>query len=217
MTKSTYIQARKKYTRPQAMLWADNPGTVVDGLYVPLGNEVTSDGYFSEAGSFMVLTDDNRDKISFTQKRIEQRARMINGRMRSYHIADKLSIATSWTNVPSRGFSKNPEFTGSDLIPAKTGTSSNIPVTSYTTDNASGGGDILDWYENHQGSFWVYLAYDKYANFVTDPLNSDAAYGKLGQYNEIVEVFFSDFSHSVVKRGGSNFDFWDISLTLEEV
>jgi hypothetical protein len=40
---------------------------------------------------------------------------------------------------------------------------------------------------------------------------------KLGQYNQVVEVFFSDFNYSVVKRGGSNYDFWDVSVTLEEV
>ena len=58
----------------------------------------------------------------------------------------------------------------------------------------------------------MYLAYDKYTNFGTN----DAAYAHLGQYNQIVQVYFSDFNYSVTKRGGSNFDLWNVSVTLEE-
>jgi hypothetical protein len=81
----------------------------------------------------------------------------------------------------------------------------------YTADNGAGGVDLLNWYENHQGSFWVFLAYDKLTNFDTD------RYNKLGRYNEIVEVFFDDFHYDVVNRGRSTHDFWNISLSLEEV
>jgi hypothetical protein len=59
----------------------------------------------------------------------------------------------------------------------------------------------------------MYLAYDKYSNFGKD----NAAYGHLAQYNQIVQVYFANFNYSVVKRGGNNFDFWNISVTLEEV
>ena len=38
----------------------------------------------------------------------------------------------------------------------------------------------------------------------------------VNKYNEVIEVFFSDFSYSVVKRSGLNFDFWNVSLSLEE-
>jgi hypothetical protein len=82
----------------------------------------------------------------------------------------------------------------------------------YTSDGGAGGVEILDWYQNYTGSFWVYLAYDKYSNFD----KTDAGYQNLQKYNQVVEVFFSDFSYSVVKRGGSNYDFWNISFTLEE-
>jgi hypothetical protein len=71
----------------------------------------------------------------------------------------------------------------------------------------------LDWYENYTGSFWVYLAYDKYDNFG----KTTADYGNLLKYNEVVEVFFSDFSYTIEKRGAQNFDFWNVSLALEEV
>jgi hypothetical protein len=33
----------------------------------------------------------------------------------------------------------------------------------------------------------------------------------------VLEVFVSDFSYNVVKRGGTNHDLWDISISLEEV
>jgi hypothetical protein len=63
----------------------------------------------------------------------------------------------------------------------------------------------------------MYLAYDRYDNFSPTEENANAQYGHLAQYNQIVQVYFADFNYSVVKRGGSNFDFWNISVTLEEV
>jgi hypothetical protein len=201
------MTGRKKYSRPQAMLWADNPGTLVDGLYIPNGYEIGSNtGSETDTtlfDQFLILSDDNRAPISFTQNRIEKRERMINGRMRSYHIADKLHLSTNWTLLPSRSASSNPDF---NLSTGKTTSSA------YTSDNGAGGVELLDWYENHQGPFWVYLAYDKYSTFGKE----DSDYQKLGQYNQIVEMFFADFSYSVEKRGGSNYDLWNISVTLEE-
>ena len=211
MTTANYMIGRKKYQRPQAMLWADNPGTLSGGLYIPLGNEIGSDT--SADNDFIVLSDHNRDPISFTPTRIESRQRMINGRMRSYHIADKLEISTAWSLLPSRSYALKPDFE-TDTGSSTEGKSDLIRTTSeYTVDGGAGGAELLDWYENHQGSFWVYLAYDKYPNFGKD----DAAYGHLGQYNQIVEMFISDFSYSVERRGGTNHDLWNVSVTLEEV
>lgn len=236
MASNAYMQGRKKYQRPQAMLWADNPGTIVDGFHIPLGNEVGSDGTLDQAGEFLILSDNNREAIEFTKERIEVRKRMVNGRMRSYHVADKLQISTSWAMLPSRSFSETPSFYSDDTSienldgkpRARTQDqyqlvdTDNDPYTpsesvlfrnqQYTTDGGAGGVNLLDWYENHTGSFWVYLAYDKFNNFTDENSMS-----KLGRYNQVVEVFFSDFNYSVVKRGGSNYDFWDVSVTLEEV
>lgn len=194
------------------MLWADNPGTITEtGLYVPQGLEIGSDPA-SETDpnvldQFLILSDDNRQTIQMTPTRIEKRERMINGRMRSHHIADKLTMSTSWNLLPSRSYSSSPNFNQS------TGKSDkyNNRSAEFTTDGGAGGAEMLDWYNNHPGSFWVYLAYDNYKNFSSDE------YARLGQYNEVVEVFFSDFSYDIVKRGGSNFDFWNISVALEEV
>ena len=63
----------------------------------------------------------------------------------------------------------------------------------------------------------MYMAYDKYTNFPTDGEVVNASYGHLAQYNQIMQVYISDFNYSVVKRGGANHDLWNISVTLEEV
>jgi hypothetical protein len=210
MATSGYITGRKRYQRPQAVLWADNPGTLSNGLYVPTGYEVgavvpegTDSGLIDQ---FIILSDHNRSEISFNTDRIEKRQRTINGRMRSYHIADKLNISFSWNDLPSRSHSLVSNFNSSGVSPLKNSTSE------YTADGGAGGVQLLDWYENHKGPFWMYLSYDKYSNFG----NNDAAFGHLSSYNQIVQVYFSDFSYTVTKRGGSNFDLWNVSVTLEE-
>ena len=210
MATAGYMTGRKRYQRPQAVLWSDNAGTLSSGLYVPTGYEVGAvvpDGTASNLiDQFVVLSDHNRSEISFNTERIEKRQRTINGRMRSYHIADKLSISFSWNNLPSRSHSEVADFNSSGVSPLKNSTSE------YTTDGGAGGVQLLDWYENHKGPFWMYLAYDKYTNFGTN----DAAYSHLGKYNQIMQVYFSDFNYTVTKRGGSNFDLWNVSVTLEE-
>lgn len=226
MATNAYMTGRRKYQRPQAMLWSDNPGTLVAAptdaepnrkVYVPLGYEVGantgSEANTSLFNEFIILTDDNRSKIDFKPTRIETRKRMINGRMRSYHIADKLQITTSWDMIPSRSFAMNPDFssTGKSEMTGQYGLT-NAVDSQYTTDGGAGGAELLDWYNNHKGSFWLFLAYDNYPNFG----KTDSAYGHLGQYTEVIEVFFSDFSYNVIKRGSNNYDFWNVSVTLEE-
>ena len=228
MASYNYMSNRWKYERPQGLLFADNPGTLVyvdpedensGSLYVPIGFEINSNQTgqtdTSLIDQFIILSDDNRQPVEFSVDRIENRQRTVNGRMRSYHIADKLSISTSWNLLPSRSFRLNPNFnttTGATEYSGEFG-KPNAVDGQYTSDGGAGGVELLKWYENHQGSFWVYLSYDKYSNFGSN----DAAYGNLKKYNQVVEVFFADFQYSVVKRGGSNYDFWNISFTLEEV
>jgi len=213
MSTSSYMIGRKKYGRPQAMLWSENSGTLTNGVYVPNGLEVGqnpgSETDTSVYNQFLTLSDDNRSQIDFNFTRIETRERMINGRMRSYHIADKLTLTTSWSMLPSRSYFNVPDFNPTTGKSPHAG-SNNLE---YTTDGGAGGVELLDWYENHKGPFWVYLAYDKYSNFGKD---SDA-YGHLAQYNQLIQMYFSDFSYNVVKRGNNNFDFWNISVVLEEV
>jgi hypothetical protein len=213
MTTEAYMLGRKKYQRPQAMMWSENSGTLVDGLYVPNGLEVNAD-FGDETDEslfdqFLILSDDNRSPLEFKPERIENRKRMANGRMRSYHIADKMTLSTSWDMLPSRSYGLRPNYNLEDgKSPYR-----NDKNIEYTTDGGAGGVDILKWYENHKGSFWVYLAYDKFSVFG----ENDSAYAHLTQYNQLIEMFISDFSYSVIKRGGSTYDFWNISVTLEEV
>jgi hypothetical protein len=85
-------------------------------------------------------------------------------------------------------------------------------VDEYTVDGGAGGAELLDWYEKHYGTFYVFLAYDKFTEFGRDA----AAYAYLAQYQEVLEMYITDFTYSVQKRGGTNFDMWDITITLEE-
>lgn len=193
MANSLYMAGRSVYSRPQAVVWSDAYETS-NAKYVPSGTEFED---------FIILSDHNRSEISIQKQRIENRRRMINGTMRSYHIADKRAFSWSWEMFPSRAFSDSPTFSAS-------GTLINS-VDDYTVDLAAGGVDILGWYENHQGPFYMLLAYDKYNDFSVD------TYSHLNEYNEVVQVYFSGFDTEVVKRGGTNHDLWNISVDLEEV
>jgi hypothetical protein len=194
MATREYIENRWKYTRPQAIAFANNFGVLDDGLLVPEGTEFED---------FIILSDDNRAEISITPTRIENKRRMINGTMRSYHIADKNEYSVDWENLPSRSFNEDPNFGDTGIKAAG--------LTQYTSDGGAGGVEILKWYENHPGPFYMFLAYDRYDKFTTDKYNN------LSKYNDVVEVYFSSFNYNVVKRNGSTFDFWNISLSLEEV
>jgi hypothetical protein len=220
MTTNQYMVARRPWGRPQGMLWSDTPGTLVfidptdpglGSVYVPSGVE----SYANFAGltaaqtsdQFLILSDHNRAEINVSPQRIEQRQRMVNGTMRSHHIADKLTITTSWDMLPSRQASVRANWN------VTTGISSVSNSDAYTADFGAGGAEILKWYEDHTGPFWVFLSYDKYINFGTD----NAAHDHLTEYSQVVQMYISNFDYSVVKRGQSNFDMWNINVTLEEV
>lgn len=48
------------------------------------------------------LTDHNRSPIDISQELIETQARMANGRMKKYVVAQKNNISVSWSYVPSK-------------------------------------------------------------------------------------------------------------------
>jgi hypothetical protein len=299
MASQEYLDSRKTIARqrPQGLIFTESYTYDSTNLYLPVGDEINSDG---QNQSFLIVSDDNRSPIDISKSRIEKRERMINGRMRSYHIADKIEISTSWSLLPSRSFSNDPNFSSGILYNVTSVQSTDdgtkiefasanhdLPLGSsveffdlsgideyqkitdvtqntfkisgtsvpllgdnprvriklgyprgivsgisqnplpameikpygsqffkdqqYTTDGGAGGNDLLTWYENHPGSFYVLLAYDKYEDL------TENKYSKMNRYNQAVEVYFGDFSYSVEKRGQSNHDFWTISLSLEEV
>jgi hypothetical protein len=226
MATNNYMLGRKQYARPQGLLFANNPGYIdqATGKRLPEGNELED---------FIILSDDNRGPIAIKSERIERKERMINGRMRSYHIADKVGISTKWDNFPSRSFNVIPNFqtlenSGSNIPPGKVTnliTSVDIegterPVKSYgspflkdqqyTSDGGAGGADLLEWYRLNQSSFWVYIAYDNHYNL-------EKNMNRLKEYSEVIEVFFDSFDHSIERRGAESHDLWNISLSLEEV
>lgn len=200
MATATYIGNRKKWTRPQAAIWCDDY-SFSGATYIPDGNEYTD---------FLILSDHNRSEINISAERIENRKRMINGTMRSYHVSDKVKYSMNWDMLPSRGYSEEPSFTsigGLEREIETPGTVLGIQTTPllYTADGGAGGSELLDWYENHKGPFYMLLSYDK------------DRYGPLTGYTEVKHVYFASFSHDVVKRGLTTHDFWNISISLEEV
>lgn len=231
MASSSYMSGRQKYARPQAMLWSENSGTLSDGKYVPTGYEINSNKTgITSTDDFLILSDHNRGEISVNTERIEQRKRMANGTMRSYHIADKLKMSVSWQMLPSRSHTLYPNFNQSTGVSIFNNPSSgeSINATEYTADGGAGGVEMLDWYENHKGPFWVFLAYDKYNNFGND----NAARAHLAQYNQIIQMYITSFDYSIVKRGqpfvtgydanglpirSGGHDMWNVSVSLEEV
>ena len=211
MATTAYLIGRRRYTRPQAIIWSENAGTLSSsGIYIPIGQEIGASSSLTTtaqpANQFLILSDHNRSSLQFRPQRIEQRQRMINGKMRSHHVADKLTLSLSWDNLPSRAYRKVPEFNAS-------GASDLVGQDEYTVDGGAGGVELLDWYQTHKGPFWMFLSYDKYKNFGTD----DDAYLHLSSYSEIMQVYIVDFSYDVVKRGRATHDLWNISVNLEEV
>ena len=196
MVSGAYLNARKKWIRPQAVIFSNNPGGVDEfgDMYI--------DGI--EREDFIILSDHNRSEISFKTNRLENRKRMVNGHMRSYHIADKMNVSFSYNLLPSRSFNGDPEFNTS-------GVATDLSLIEYTVDGGAGGAELLDWYTSNPGSFYMFLSYDKPQNFTA------GIYEKLDKYSDVLEVFISDFSYNVIKRGGTNHDLWDISISLEEV
>jgi hypothetical protein len=210
MATLNYLAGRKKYGRPQALLFADTPGTLIQGAngmtHVPDGIEINAVPDANQNERFLILSDHNRGPIDIKNNRLEQKERTINGKMRSFYIADKNTFSVSWQNLPSRSFSNLANFNNS------TG-AKDAGLDNYTVDGGAGGNELLDWYLNHKGSFYLFVAYDNYIK-LKDQNNT---YNRLGEYQEVIEVLFSDFSYSVNKRGYSKHDLWDISLSLEEI
>ena len=207
MATSTYMNNRKRWTRPQALLFSDNSGTLDGGFYIPTGNE---------GEDFIILSDHNRSSISLSKQRIETRNRMINGTMRSYHTADKINISCSWTRLPSRAYSSVPSYTNGILdqteVTASGGALLGYNPEEYTVDGGAGGAELLSWYEDHPGPFWVFLSYD------------ESGTGALNRYTQVLQMYFAGFDYEVEKRGqawssgtASGFDFWNISMSLEQV
>lgn len=173
----------KKYLRPSMMIFSET---------MPVAGTGGDAGKWDLGTTYLYLTDDGRDAVSIQPQRIENKQRMINGRMRSYYIADKRTFSTSWENMPSRK-------TRPTVSDGRTNT--------ITSDNFGAGQDIKDWFETHSGDFWMMLVYD-----------ADATVGGATHTNqvELYNVFFESFNYDIIKRGQYN-DLWSVSISLVEV
>jgi len=190
------LDNHRTFSRPQALVFSDRKFSYSESnqqYLAPTDLDESKD----EA---IVLPDHSRAPISLGRNRIESRNRMINGRSRSYWTADKLTLSTSWENLPSRLASG-----GMDWIDGM-----QIPVgTMYLADNAAPAILISQWYENHPEPFYVYMSYDDaYRGSVlpATPLN---------RYVREVKMYFTSFSMTLNKRGA--YDFWNVDMALEEV
>jgi hypothetical protein len=169
--------------RPALILFSESAPVVINdnaGTY-SIGNPYAD---------YITLSDDNRSDLSVSVERIEYKKRMINGRMRSYHVADKKSFDVSWTDFPSSSAIVSEALSGAVGI--------------------AGGKDILQWHEDHAGSFWMTLVYDT-------PSPDGGGSSENNRYRlEWYNVFFDSFDFNVTKRG-LTYDHWNVSMSLVEV
>lgn len=174
----------KKWLRPSLIILCENE---------PIAGTGGDAGKWDLGTNHIYLTDDGRSPVSISPQRIEYKQRMINGRMRSYYVADKNTFSTSWENLPSRKTRPTPA--------SPDGLTNNI-----TSDGFGAGQDIKNWYESHSGDFWMMLVYD-----------ADSTVGSATHTNqvELYNVFFESFNYEIVKRGQHN-DLWSVSISLVE-
>lgn len=181
MTSYSVANLDKKWLKPALIIFSED-------------KPVLSGGSWNLGTNYLYLTDDNREPVSVSYERIESKQRMINGRMRSYYVADKKTFSTSWSNLPSRATEG-------------TGDTDRRYISEHEKRNTSikyaAGQELKKWYESVTGDFWVMMVYD------SDFLKNTPTQVEL--YN----VFFDSFGYDIVKRGQYN-DLWDVDLTLVE-
>lgn len=199
------IANRWEYSRPNLITLSNNQGRYfVDGdlkVWLPEGSEGTD---------FVFLSDHNRSSAPFETDRIGTRKRMIDGKMRAYHIADKLSLNLSWDDIPSRAYSSLGGYADWAANPNA--------CAKFTVDGGAGGLEMLKWYDAHKGSMWAFFSFDN----VYTPVASDTVFRG---YGRVYEVMITDFSYDVSRRSGGyrvgmdtySIDLWNVSMSLEEV
>ena len=155
--------------------------------------------YLIEAGiqvsldnvNWQKLTDHNRDPISLSTELIESQARMANGRMRKYVVAQKNTISASWTYVPSK--------------------------TSETADLNHGAAWLESFYKSNAGiPIWL-----KVVSSELDPDAAIGALPSgtfaTAQYGyKVYTVFMTNFSKIIINRTKIS-DYVNMSIDFTEV
>lgn len=140
------------------------------------------------------ITDHGRAPLAEQIERIGSDKRMRDGTLRRQYIAVKRTWNVSWENIPS----------------------TNSVVGAYkTADGGYAGEDIEAFYRATTGKFRLVLKRGSAIGLST-PSGATTAGVPFSDANFYgVDVMFTDFSKEVTKRGKS--DFWNITLTMEEV
>jgi hypothetical protein len=139
------------------------------------------------------VTDHGRQPLSENTQRIGADKRMAGGTLRRQHVAVKRSWQVQWDNIPS----------------------TNSVSTAYkTVDGGMAGEDIESFYYANPGKFRLILRRGSAINTsAPNPAESALPYEDDDFY--IVNVMMTEFNKDVSKRGVV--DFWNVSVTLEEV
>jgi len=133
------------------------------------------------------ISEHNRQPVSLSKNRIEKQLRMSNGTLRKFYVADKESINVSWNKLPS--------------------------FSTYTVDGGYGALDIKSFY-------------DGTASKASGALSGRSSFDvtiSYGGTTKTMEMMFSSFSLEINGRnvkqatGDTPQEFWNVSLTLEEV
>lgn len=133
------------------------------------------------------LSEHNRQPISLSKNRIEKQLRMNNGTLRKFYVADKEAISVSWIKLPS--------------------------FYDYTIDGGYGALNLKAFYDGTAA---------KASGALSGRSSFDVSI-KYGNETKIMEMVFTSFSLEMVNRNVKQAsadpaqEFWNVSLTLEEV
>ena len=133
------------------------------------------------------LSEHNRQPVQISTNRIEKVQRMSNGTLRKFYIADKDTISLSWTMLPS--------------------------FSTFTVDGGYGAMDIKNFYNGSA---------TKASGALSGKTSFDVSVS-YGGTTTTKEMIFGSCSFEIVKRnvkektGDTAQEFWNVSITLEEV
>lgn len=138
------------------------------------------------------LTDHNRQEVKVTPQLIENEARMANGRLRKYVVAQKNKISTSWSFIPSK--------------------------TSLTVDGNKSSAWLESFYKSNVGI----PVYVKVISSEIDPdasingIPSDSNFKSSSTGSKVYTAFISDFNSTTIKRTTTS-DYVDMSIEFTEI
>lgn len=144
-------------------------------------------GSLLKLNSTINLSEHNRQPVYLSKIRIEKTQRMANGTMRKFFVSEKESINVSWSMLPSH--------------------------STMTVDGGYGAVDIKSFY-------------DGTAAKASGSLSGRATFDLsivYGGTTKTMEMIFTACSFEIVKRnvkentGDSPQEFWNVSLTMEQV